>query len=136
MRNLRDYTGRLLGEHKQVTESNMNFKHGIERFDRFNTNDRYKFFKTIRSIAYNFEFINFTELFECLIELDDILQNHKSNSKDTYIKQLNSLVDIAVVDFSKELNKVYDNNNQVKENPENFDEFIKIMLSKSKEIFG
>ena len=36
----------------------------------------------------------------------------------------------------KELYKVYDNDNRVKEKPENFNEFIKIMLNKSKEIFA
>lgn len=136
MRNLRDYTDSLAGEYKLVKRADRIFNYAIKRFDSLNANDRDKFYEALCAVANELDFINFVELFECLYALECNLEISRSNSKHTYIKQVNSLAGIAVVDFYKELYKVYDNDNRVKEKPENFGEFIKIMLNKSKEIFG
>lgn len=136
MRNLRDYADSLAGEYKPVKYAGKIFTNAIEKFNRLNTNDRDDFYEELCNIADMLDFINFVELFGCLYSLECNLEICRSETKHTYIKQVNSLAGIAVVDFYKELYKVYDNNNRVKEKPENFDEFIKIMLNKSKEIFA
>ena len=136
MRNLRDYADSLAGEYKPVKHADRIFNNTIERFNRLKANDRDEFYEELCTVANELDFINFAELFECLYALECNLEICRSNSKHTYIKQVNSLAGIAVVDFYKELYKVYDNDNRVKEKPENFGEFIKIMLNKSKEIFG
>lgn len=99
----------------------------------YKDDDRLVFYQRIGSLAHLLGLTEFSELFHSFIVMEINFDKIRKDCKYTYIRNINSLVGCAVVDFVKTLNKVYINEDVKK--PSKFDGVIKYINSNYETLF-